>query len=143
MTNVVIDHDRAAYLTLSHLRELGHRRIAFFKGQPESSDTEDRWRAIRAAALALGLVIRPELTLELGGEAAGEVFSPQEGYLEGYTFGRKLLERGAAFTALFAFDDVSAIGAMRAFLDAGLRCRRTSRWSASTTSRARPTRTRG
>ncbi len=121
VTNVVIDHDRAAFLTLSHLMALGHRRIAFFKGQPESSDAEDRWRAIRVTAAALGLAIRPELTLELSGDASGEVFSPQDGYLEGYTFGRKLLDRGAAFTALFAFDDVSAIGATRAFLDAGLR----------------------
>ncbi|HEU4525872.1 MAG TPA: LacI family DNA-binding transcriptional regulator, partial [Gemmatimonadales bacterium] len=121
VTNVVIDHDRAAVLTLSHLMELGHRRIAVFKGQPGSADTEDRWRAILEAAAGLGLEIQPELTLQLSGEPAGEVFSPADGYEEGYTFGRHLLERGAPFTALFAFDDVSAIGATRAFLDGGRR----------------------
>jgi LacI family transcriptional regulator len=121
VTNVVIDHDRAALLTLSHLRGLGHRRIAFFKGQPGSADTDERWRAIMAAAAAVGLEVRPELTVQLSGQDSANVFSPQEGYPEGYSFGRQLLERGAGFTALFAFDDVSAIGAMRAFLDAGLR----------------------
>ena len=121
VTNVVIDHDRAAFLTLSHLEELGHERIAFFKGQPGSSDTEDRWRAILATCASLGIEIRPELTLQLSGDTAAEVFAPEDGYEEGYTFGRKLLAGGCAFTALFAFDDVSAIGATRAFLDAGLR----------------------
>jgi LacI family transcriptional regulator len=100
---------------------LGHQRIAFFKGQAGSSDTEDRWRAVLAAAAARGLAIHPELTVQLSGDAALQSFSPADGYEEGYAFGRALLDRGAAFTALFAFDDVSAIGATRAFLDAGLR----------------------
>jgi LacI family transcriptional regulator len=121
VTNVVIDHDRAAMDTFAHLKGLGHRQIALFKGQPGSADTEDRWRAILAAAAAHDLAILPELTVQLSGDPALATFSPADGYDEGYTFGRTLLERGADFTALFAFDDVSAIGATRAFLDAGLR----------------------
>jgi DNA-binding LacI/PurR family transcriptional regulator len=121
VTNVVIDHDRAATLALTHLANLGHRRIAFFKGPAHSADTETRWQAIRKAAAALGLEVRPELTLQLGGDALEERFSPQEAHEEGHAFGRKLLEVGSPFSALFAFNDVSAIGAMRAFLDAGLR----------------------
>ncbi|MDX1501378.1 MAG: LacI family DNA-binding transcriptional regulator [Thermoanaerobaculia bacterium] len=120
VTNVVLDHDRAAHLALSHLADLGHRRIALFKGHPQSADTEDRWQAIRRATRSLGLVIHPELTLQLGGEALDRAFSPDEGYQEGYAYGRLLLDRKADFTALFAFNDVSAIGAMRAFLDSGL-----------------------
>jgi LacI family transcriptional regulator len=57
--------------------------------------------------------------MQLSGEGPTEVFTPEQGYEEGYTFGKKLLERGE-FSALFAFNDVSAIGALRAFLDAGL-----------------------
>ena len=121
VTNVVIDHDHAAILALSHLVDLGHERIAFFKGHANSSDTETRWQAILKAADSLGLEVRPELTLQLGGDAIEEHFSAEERREEGYAFGRKLLDVGSPFSALFAFNDVSAIGAMRAFLDAGLR----------------------
>lgn len=121
VTNVVIDHEMAARLALAHLAELGHRRIAFFKGHAHSADTESRWRAIVAASADLGLEIDPRLTLQLSGDPAGEEFSPEEGYREGDVFGRKLLEVGTPFTALFAFNDVSAIGAMRAFSESGLR----------------------
>jgi LacI family transcriptional regulator len=121
LSNVVIDHDRAARLALTHLKELGHRRIALFRGQPGSSDTEDRARAIFAAAETLGVEIPPQLTLQLSGEGEDQVFAPDAAYQEGYAFGQKLLTRRMKFTALFAFDDASAIGAIRAFLDAGLR----------------------
>lgn len=119
VTNVVIDHRHAAHAALSHLAELGHRRIAVFKGHPGSADTEERMRSIREATDELGFELPPELILQLSGEESGQTFTAEEGYEEGYAFGRRLLERGE-FSALFAFNDVSAIGAMRAFLDAGL-----------------------
>ena len=121
VTNVAIDHQAAARLALGHLAELGHRRIAFFKGHAHSADTAARWQAIVSAAAELGLEIDPRLTVQLSGGPAGEEFSPEEGYREGHAFGRKLLERGEPFTALFAFNDVSAIGAMRALSESGLR----------------------
>jgi LacI family transcriptional regulator len=119
VTNVVIDHDRAASLALTHLAELGHKQIAFFKGHRRSADTEDRWGAILKAAKQLRLEVRADLTLQLEGESLGKSFTPDQAYEEGYVYGRKLLERGHAFTALFAFNDISAIGAMRAFREAG------------------------
>lgn len=119
LSNVVINHDRAAKLALTHLKELGHRRIALFRGQPGSSDTDDRSRAIFKTAASLGIEIPPELTLQLSGENEDVVFAPDAAYQEGYAYAQKLL--GKRFTALFAFDDASAIGAIRAFLDAGLR----------------------
>ncbi len=126
VTNVVLDQDHAAHLALSHLRELGHERIAFFRGAKGNADADDRWRAIVETAASFGLEIAPELALQLVGTSYGPVFSPEEGYQEGYIYGQKLLAtvpkgQRPEFTALFAFNDVSAIGAMRAFLDAGLR----------------------
>jgi LacI family transcriptional regulator len=121
VTNVAIDHECAAKLALDHLVELGHERIAFFKGHPGSLDTEDRWQAIARAAQARAIVVRPELTLQLASKLGETHFSPEDGYQEGYVFGQRLLATGEDFTTLFAFNDVSAIGAMRAFLDAGLR----------------------
>jgi LacI family transcriptional regulator len=121
VTNVVIDHDRAAAAILGHLRELGHEKVAFFKGQPSSADTQDRWRAIAEVAAKLGLTLDPRLIVQLSGEPALATFAPADGYEEGYTFARTLLDRQVEFTALFAWDDVAAIGAIRAFLDAGVR----------------------
>jgi len=40
VTNIALDHQRAAQAALKHLFQLGHRRIAFFKGQAFSSDTK-------------------------------------------------------------------------------------------------------
>lgn len=121
VTHVVLDHDHAADLALAHLTSLGHRRIALFKGQPGNADTEDRWRGIREQAAALGIEIHPELTFQLMGGPTGALSRTEQTYTEGYDFGRELLGRGADFTALFAFNDVSAIGACRAFVEAGLR----------------------
>jgi LacI family transcriptional regulator len=121
VTNLVIDQDAAARDALCHLAELGHRRIAFFRGWPENADADDRWRAIREHAGALGLEVGETLTLRLTGRGYTTTFSPEEAYEEAYGLGRDLLERDRSFTALFAFNDISAIGAMRAFLDAGLR----------------------
>jgi len=113
VTNIVLDHARAAKLAMEHLAQLGHRKIAFIKGQEFSSDTEIRWEAERAAAKELGLEINERLVGQLDGESP----SPEVGY--GVT--RKLLAAGEDFTALFAFNDISAIGAIRALREAGRR----------------------
>lgn len=114
VTNIVVDQDHAASLALSHLQALGHERIAFFRGAPDNADAEDRWRAISETAPALGLEILPALTVEIRGPDYGAGF-----YREGYAGAKTLLASREPFTALFAFNDISAIGAMRAFLDAG------------------------
>jgi DNA-binding LacI/PurR family transcriptional regulator len=113
VTNIVLDHHHAARVALTHLIELGHREIAFLKGQVFSSDSEDRWRAICQVAKELKIEIKPELTLQI--DIADS--TP----LLGYPFGKQLLERKVPFTALFAYNDISALGAIRAFQEAGLR----------------------
>ncbi|MCL6508828.1 MAG: substrate-binding domain-containing protein, partial [Bryobacteraceae bacterium] len=113
VTNIVLNHKRAGDLALGHLVELGHRRIAFVKGQAFSSDTEVRWEALRSAAARFGIEVRPPLVVQLQGESP----SPEVGYLAA----KKLLAGGERFTALVAFNDISAIGAIRAFREAGLR----------------------
>ena len=112
VSNIVLDHDRAAELALGHLAKLGHRRIAFIKGQEFSSDTAARWESINKAAAQLGLEVSPRLTVQLEGDLA----SPELGYRVTKT----LLERKVSFSALFSFNDVSAIGAIEALRSAGL-----------------------
>ena len=113
ITQIVLDHERAAELALEHLYHLGHRRVAFIKGQSFSSDTEIRWNAIVKAAKRLGLEIRSELVVQLEGDSP----SPEVGY--GVT--HKLLATREDFTALFAFNDISAIGSIRALRENGYR----------------------
>lgn len=119
-SNVVIDHDLAAKLALEHLTENGHSKVAFFKGPPVIPDSEDRWRAIERHAAPAGLAVDPELVFDLGVDPESGAFSLDEFYREGFRCGRELMKRRRDVTALFAFNDPSAIGAMRAFRDAGL-----------------------
>jgi len=117
-SNIVIDNELGARLALEHLASLGHRRIAFFKGHMGSADTEERWHGIQGAASQLGIEIDPELVVQLD----RSVLPPgPEAPDEGYFFGKQLLSRSRDFTALCAFNDMSAMGAMIAFREAGLR----------------------
>jgi DNA-binding LacI/PurR family transcriptional regulator len=112
VTNIVLDHVRAAEVALKHLFQLGHREIAFIKGQEFSSDTEVRWSTIEKAARQLNLSISPALISQLQGDSS----SPELGY----DATRKLLAAHKPFTALFAFNDISAMGAIRALREAKL-----------------------
>jgi LacI family transcriptional regulator len=118
VTNIAVDNKKATFAALEHLVKLGHRRIAFFKGHRGSADTEYRWRGVLAAAAKLGIEVRPELTIQLQHDARNPGPSVPE---EGYVTAQELLATRKRFTALFAFNDISAIGAVRAFRDAGLR----------------------
>jgi LacI family transcriptional regulator len=113
VTNIVLNHHRAASLALQHFYRLGHRKIAVIKGQEFSSDTETRWQAIRETASEMQLEVDPRLVVQLEGESSTSV--------TGYAATQKLLRAGAPFSAVFAFNDISAIGAIRAIREAGLR----------------------
>ncbi|WP_263365975.1 LacI family DNA-binding transcriptional regulator [Edaphobacter bradus] len=114
VTNVVLDHDRAAKVALRHLYDLGHRRIAFMKGHKYVSDSEARWDAIVSIAREIGITVRPELCIHLEKNS----WSPDLGYQPV----RELLARTRDFTAIFSFNDTAAIGAIRAIQDVGLNC---------------------
>jgi LacI family transcriptional regulator len=113
ITNVVLDQRRAADLTLRHLYQLGHRRIAFMRGGSHSSDADDRWECLQAVAHDLGIAVRPELTVQL----KLRVSTPELGFEPAC----ELLNRKADFTAMVCYDDIAAIGAIRAIRDHGLR----------------------
>jgi len=113
VTNIVLDHNLAAQLALEHLQKLGHTRIAMIKGQDFSSDTETRWHALHTVARQLGITIHEPLTGQLDSDSP----SPEVGY----AVTRKILDRKEPFTALFAFNDISAIGAVQALRESGRR----------------------
>ena len=113
VTNIVLDHHHAASLALKHLVDLGHDKIAFMKGSPVSVDSDDRWNAICEVAAKLGIRMRPELIVQPEGD------DPTPNL--GYPFAKQLLARKQPFTALFAYNDISAIGSISAFQEAHLR----------------------
>ena len=113
VTNVVLDQRRAAELALRHLYQLGHRKIAFMRGGGHSSDADDRWSCLMAVARDLKLVVDPRLCVQL----ELRLSTPELGFAPA----NELIQRGAEFTAVVAFNDISAIGAIRAFINHGLR----------------------
>lgn len=113
VTNIILDHRSAAQLALRHLKDLGHKRIAFLRGQEKSSDSATRWEALCEAANDLEIEILPELVLQIEGiDSTPDL---------GYPYGIKLMEKNILFTALVAYNDISAIGAMKAFKEGNLR----------------------
>jgi len=113
VTNIVLDHRHAAVLALKYLKDLSHERIAFMKGNPLSSDSMDRWDAICEVSKQIGLKIDCDLVAQIDTDDPTPML--------GYPFTKQLLARGKPFTALFAYNDISAIGAIRALQEQGLR----------------------
>lgn len=113
VTNVLLDQKRAAELALRHLYQLGHRKVAFMRGGSHSSDADERWTCMMAVARDLKLIVLPENCIEL----QLRVSTPELGFEPA----NELIARGGDFTALVAYNDISAIGAIRAFMNHGLR----------------------
>ncbi len=121
VTNIVLDHHVAVQLAIKHLYDLGHRRIAFIRGPRAIPDSEFRWEAIQLVARDMGLRIDPAHVIRI--DAAG--WSMKAGHHPmapeiGFKPMQALLEKSRDFTAVFCFNDIAAIGAIRALKDAGL-----------------------
>jgi DNA-binding LacI/PurR family transcriptional regulator len=113
VTNVLLDQRRAAELALRHLHQLGHRKIAFMRGSSYSSDADDRWHHFAAVAHDLDMSMPPELTVEV----QLRVSTPELGYEPV----NELIGRSNDFTAIVCYNDLAAIGAIRACMNHGLR----------------------
>jgi LacI family transcriptional regulator len=121
VTNIVLDHHLAVEQALIHLYEFGHRRIAFIRGPRAIPDSEFRWESIQQVAREMGLKLDPALVIRI--DTAG--WSMKTGYHPmapeiGYKPIEALLKKTRDFTAIFCFNDITAIGAIRALKDAGL-----------------------
>jgi DNA-binding LacI/PurR family transcriptional regulator len=116
ISSIIVDNQVGGYLSLEHLHSLGHRKIAFIRGPKSLTDSAPRWRGISKYARSCGLEIDPRLVVELP-----ESRDPLSSFEAGMKLTEDLIRRKKNFTALLAFDDLSAFGAIRALNRAGIR----------------------
>jgi DNA-binding LacI/PurR family transcriptional regulator len=116
VSSVMVDNELGAHAALEHLYSLGHRKIAFIRGPKTLADSAPRWKGIRSFAKASGLEMDPRLIVDLP-----ESRDPISSFEAGYKLTEDLLRQKRPFTALVAFDDMTAFGAIRALSKGGLR----------------------
>jgi LacI family transcriptional regulator len=116
VSSVIVDNEVGAHLALEHLHQLGHRKIAFIRGPKTLADSAPRWQGIRSFAKSASLELDPRLIVDLP-----ESGDPISSFEAGYKLTEELIKRKRPFTALMAFDDMTAFGAIRALAKAGLR----------------------
>lgn len=107
---VLADNYQGGYAATQHLIELGHTRIGCITGPSDLTPSAERERAYRAALREHGLTVDPKLIVKgdfhsrsglLGAEALMQLRSPP--------------------TAIFAHNDLMAIGALRYLTQNGYR----------------------
>ncbi|HYA64212.1 MAG TPA: LacI family DNA-binding transcriptional regulator [Candidatus Sulfotelmatobacter sp.] len=115
VSTVSVDNEGGACLALEHLYRLGHREIAFLRGPKTLASSGQRWKGIRSFAQSSGLRLDPKRIAELP-----ESLDPNSSFEAGAQLTMELLRHGKSFTALMAYDDVTALGALRALKNNGL-----------------------
>jgi LacI family transcriptional regulator len=116
--SVTVDNERGVRMAISHLAGLGHRRIAHIAGPQEMSTGLSRYRGFITAMESCGLPVDSDLVI------FAKAFSVEEGL----RCTRLLLDRCAArpgmagCTAIFAANDMLAVGCYSALDEAGLAC---------------------
>ncbi len=103
------DNERGARLAVDHLLGLGHRRIAFISGWPGLESTRLRQEGYRASLAAAGVPADPALVLE--GDATED---------RAHALARELLLRADPPTAVFAGNDMAALGVLDAARELGI-----------------------
>ncbi len=116
ISSLFVDNEAGGALAMGHLIELGHRKIAVIRGPEELFDSEPRWDGARRAAEEAGVEIDPRLVFQLP-----NLMDPASGFEGGLGFARKILATRRPFTAVLAFDDLTALGVVRGLTEAGMK----------------------
>jgi LacI family transcriptional regulator len=114
--SVVVDNEAGGYAAIQHLYRLGHRKIAILRGPEELDDSSHRWVGIQKFTAEVNLRLDPRLILQLPA-----AMDPNLGFEGGLRLTTKLIDSKGDFSAILAFDDLTALGAIRALWMAGRR----------------------
>lgn len=114
--SVLVDNELGGYLALEHLYSLGHRDIAFIRGPRQLWDSSRRWDGVLRFAAERGLKLEKQWVVELTGSS-----DSNSSFDEGRALTHAMTKRKPGFTALLAFDDLTAFGALRALRESGRR----------------------
>jgi LacI family transcriptional regulator len=106
---ILVDNHEGGYLAGKHLLDLGHRCIACVVGPSDLTPSAGRIAGFRQALEESGIPVPYDLVVQGNGRHDGGVACAEE-----------LLRRSRSFTAIFAFNDVMAIGAIGMLQRAGL-----------------------
>lgn len=116
INSIMVDNESGGRIALQHLHTLQHRKIAFVRGPKMVVDSPIRWAGITAFAQSVGLPIDPKLVIELPDRK-----EPNSGFEGGYRAVDELLKRKRPFTGVLAFDDMTALGVIRALTEKGIK----------------------
>src|SRR5205814_3108129 len=116
VSSVMGDNEAGGRLALEHLYKLGHRKIAFIRGPKALIDSAPRWKGVQKFASSVGHEIDQSLVTQLP-----DGLDPSSGFDGGFRLTEELLQKRKKFTALVAFDDLTALGAIRALTKAGIK----------------------
>jgi LacI family transcriptional regulator len=116
VSSVIVDNELGGHLAVEHLHALGHRKIAFIRGPKGLTDSSPRWKGVRAFAKTSSLELDSRLILDLP-----ESREPGTSFEAGYKLTEELLKQKRPFSAIMAFDDLTAFGTIRALAKGGIR----------------------
>jgi len=104
------DEVKGGFLATKYLIKKGHKRIALINGFLHKSPARGRLEGYKKALKEYGIPFDDSLV------SVGDI-----DVKDGYERTKQLLEKGLNFTAIFAYNDMMAFGAMRAIKEKGLR----------------------
>lgn len=109
LPTILSDNRAGAAMAVEHLLALGHERIGHITAPPRNEAAADRLEGAREAFRRVGRDPAELLVEEGDGHVTG-----------GAVAATALLDRDRALTAVFAYNDLTAIGAVRAIRGRGL-----------------------
>jgi LacI family transcriptional regulator len=112
--SVQVDNEAGGYAAAQHLYQLGHREIVVIRGPQELADSARRWEGVQRFASEVGWMLDPACVVQMPAAV-----DPTSGFDGGSRLTSELIASGAEFTAILAFDDLTALGAVRALRHSG------------------------